>query len=300
MMSRDCLKRYLLFIIIFSCALCGQVFAEPLPFGNSVFDFADDQLNPQKPIHVLVYKPSTAKSDSRIVFVMPGITRDGERYLKDWQPYAERQGFMLVVPVFQKENYSGKDYTLRKPFEEISVLTNFKLIEKLFDVLKNREHLSTSVYALYGHSAGGQFVHRFLLLASASKDSRADLLIAANPGFYTLPFRDGTPGYQYPYSLALTTVSDDDLKVIFGKKFFLLLGERDTDPGAKNLNQEPQAKAQGSSRFARGRTFFKTAQTEAERLNTSLNWQLLTVPGVGHNNKGMAGTAANILYEHAR
>ena len=32
-------------------------------------------------------------------------------------------------------------------------------------------------------------------------------------------------------------------------------------------------------------------------MNATLNWQLKTVPGIGHSNKGMAPAAAQIMLE---
>ena len=52
---------------------------------------------------------------------------------------------------------------------------------------------------------------------------------------------------------------------------------------------------QGYHRFERGNNFFNTAKKMAESLQITFNWELETVPDIGHSNFGMAPTAAKIF-----
>ena len=56
----------------------------------------------------------------------------------------------------------------------------FSTIEHLFDEMR----VDQASYVLFGHSAGGQFAHRMALFRP---DSRASVIVAANPGWYTMP-----------------------------------------------------------------------------------------------------------------
>lgn len=56
---------------------------------------------------------------------------------------------------------------------------SLNLIEQLFVYLKQHYGVTASSYMLYGHSAGSQFVHRFMLLMP---QQHASLAIAANAG----------------------------------------------------------------------------------------------------------------------
>ncbi len=53
--------------------------------------------------------------------------------------------------------------------------------------------------------------------------------------------------------------------------------------------------AQGKHRFARGHTFFYSVIRAASARGVAPNWSMTVVPGVGHDNSGMAQVAAQLL-----
>jgi hypothetical protein len=59
------------------------------------------------------------------------------------------------------------------------------------------------------------------------------------------------------------------------------LGQEDI--GTHNLAAEPEAVAQGATRLERGRNAFAKAKAAAEQQGWQFGWQLVEVPGVGHN-----------------
>jgi poly(3-hydroxybutyrate) depolymerase len=65
-------------------------------FGRKQFVFEQGG----KHVTVRYYIPEGFTADSRFLFVMHGVRRDGERYLNDWIPYADEGHFLLVVPEF--------------------------------------------------------------------------------------------------------------------------------------------------------------------------------------------------------
>ena len=58
--------------------------------------------------------------------------------------------------------------------------TVFATVEHLFDEMR----VDQKTYVLFGHSAGGQVAHRMALLFP---ENRASVIVAANPGWYTMP-----------------------------------------------------------------------------------------------------------------
>ena len=62
-----------------------------------------------------------------------------------------------------------------------------------------------------------------------------------------------------------------------------------------NFRKTPEAMRQGATRLDRGKYYFEAAKREAEKLSAPFNWRLVLVPGVGHDNAKMAGTAAEIV-----
>jgi len=77
-----------------------------------------------------------------------------------------------------------------------------------------------------------------------------------------------------------------------------LLGEQDIDETDPGMNQSKNAEEEGSTRLERGRNYFNAAQHEANRLAARFNWHLRTVPGVGHADARMLGTAAQDFSEN--
>ena len=66
-------------------------------------------------------------------------------------------------------------------------------IDLLFDYINPVFNLNQKSYDIYGHSAGAQFVHRYLLFSDNPQVNKA---VAANAGWYT--FLDGS---NFPYGI---------------------------------------------------------------------------------------------------
>ena len=205
---------------------------------------------------------------------------------------------LLLVPEFNSKdfpsgrynrgNIMGLDDKVLQPKNDWT----FPIIERIFDDVKKRTGNRSSQYDIYGHSAGGQFVHRFVEFMPRARYRRA---VAANAGYYTLPL--GESADPYPFSLKNTQTPEADVKTVLQRDVVVLLGEGDTDPNDPDLYHSPEADKQGLYRLARGKNFVKVAGDEAARLRVTLKWHLVTVPGVGHSNTNMAATAAKALYE---
>jgi pimeloyl-ACP methyl ester carboxylesterase len=71
----------------------------------------------------------------------------------------------------------------------------FSAIEHLFDFVKKATGNTSERYHIYGHSAGGQFVHRMVLFLPEARYATA---VTANAGWYTMPTFSGK---KFPYGL---------------------------------------------------------------------------------------------------
>jgi pimeloyl-ACP methyl ester carboxylesterase len=167
-------------------------------------------------------------------------------------------------------------------------LWTFSAIEYLFDEVISRTGSVRTEYVLYGHSAGSQFVHRFLYYMPQARVRR---FIAANAGWYTLPDFDTA----YPYGLQDAAIDKDQLKAAMQKDVVLLLGREDVDHTDPDLRNTPEARRQGTNRLARGMTMFSAAKTNAEKLGVDLKWRLEIVDNAGHVNAQMAAAAARFV-----
>lgn len=263
--------------------------------------FQQKGLNYGRPLNVLTYRPKNYHQDSPVLFVIHGASRAAESYHAVWSPIAEQYNALLVVPYFDKEaGFTTSDqFNLGNVFQLDSLdqilATNpepdwsYSLIEPLFDDVRKITGNRTREYFIYGHSAGSQFLHRFLFFKEKNRVKRA---VCANAGWYTMP-DDQT---RFPYGFAGTFLEDANLRTAFSKRVTILLGEADTKTTGASLRQSPEAMRQGRHRFERGHTFFDYCQRLAVAKNLPFNWDLKTVPGAGHSNEQMAEKAGAILF----
>ncbi|HXZ47668.1 MAG TPA: hypothetical protein VEG27_01540 [Usitatibacter sp.] len=266
--------------------------ATPIPNGNWSFVFTDAKGHPDRPIRVYTYRPRSCDTKCPIQFVIAGVHRDASHYRDDWSLLADRYRLLIVAPEFSQKDWPGAaEYNLGgvegQPDRD---KWTYAAIEHLFDEVRDGQ----KGYAIFGHSAGGQFVQRMFLLMP---DSRATLAMAANPGWYLMPeWRKDKAADSYPYSLAGSPVGEAALREALQKRFVLLLGEKDTDPEAKNLNESAGAKRQGEGRLDRGENFFKAATAAAQELGVKFGWELEEAPDTAHNAAAMSKFAAEAVY----
>ena len=75
--------------------------------------------------------------------------------------------------------------------------------------------------------------------------------------------------------------SEHALRAYLALPITVLLGGMDT--GTHNLTITPQAMAQGPNRLNRGRNTFLMAQAAARSHGWTFGWNLVEIPGVGHD-----------------
>ena len=170
--------------------------------GSNKFVYAYSGL-PQKPINVFYHIPSGDIKNMPIVIVFHGEERNAMDYRNIWINAANRNGFMVFAPEFNTKDFpGGSSYIIGNVYQDGNFPTpetlnkesdwTFSIIEPLFDFIKTKTQSTAQYYTMFGHSGGGQFVHRFVLF---KPDARFDKAIAANSGWYTVP--DAVASYPY-------------------------------------------------------------------------------------------------------
>jgi len=267
----------------------------PLQAGDTLYEMP---LQGEAALPLYTHRPEGIVDTAPVMIVMHGNTRDADRYLHQWRDLADQYGFFLLVPEFGRPAYQkSRHYNLGNIIDASGQVReesswSFSRVEQAFDFYRQQQNIQTNEYQIYGHSAGAQFVHRFLFHLP---ESRANRLVAANAGWYTMP----DLAENWPYGLKGSVVAVEGLKVAFNRPLLILLGDQDTDPQHSSLRRAPEAMLQGPHRFARGYHFFESGQAKADSLETPYRWRLQTVPGVAHDNRGMAVAAARYLFEDA-
>lgn len=302
---RFCLEPLACVLVLLGSTASGE------RLGSFVWNDETGQTDPDKPIRVYFSRPDELRPDTPVWFSIHGMGRNGEGARNHLAEAAASEGALILAPEFTDEDWPGSSaYNLGnistsesdrspKPRSEWS----FSKIEALFDFVRETAApvIEADSYSMFGHSAGGQFVHRFLMW---EPNARVKVAVAANAGWYTVPV-DEAEEAAWPYSVrrspdydagtpATDPLPEANLNAAFGKRLMVLLGEEDT-LRTSNLRQTANADAQGPHRLARGGYFFGKSQAEAERRDATFRWGLQTVPEVGHSGRGMAIPAAEIM-----
>ena len=140
---------------------------------------------------------------------------------------------------------------------------------------------------MFGHSAGGQFSHRYLML---SDNPKIDKAVIANPGWYTF-----LAGARYPYGIKdiPVSISNEGVKNFLSMRNTLMLGSKDT--GSSSLNMSPGAMKQGEDRLSRGNNYFNSLIKTTKENNIPFRWNYHLVEGVDHDFRKMSDAAAKVL-----
>jgi hypothetical protein len=268
--------------------------------GKGSFVFQNEKLISGLPLTVWTYLPSNYSADSAVLFVIHGNGRTAEKYRNAWVDIAERHSALLLVPHFTKEQFpldsqfhQGNMFKTDSADKILSSIPEnkwtFLVIDPIFDFVVAKMKNKSEGYFIYGHSAGSQFVHRFLFFKPDAKVKKA---VCANAGWYTMPdFNE-----LYPYGLKGTKCNKKYLQKLFRKKVTVLLGDQDTNTTHRNLRRTPQAMKQGAHRFERGHIFYRSCKQMADSLKVEFAWDLQVVPGVAHSNKGMSKGSEKVFF----
>jgi len=232
-------------------------------------------------------------------------TPDAEKFaLGEDTPYWTPEGWKIGDPAVHPE---------RGP-------SSYTVIDAMVAAAVDRDRFpSLRAVVVAGHSAGGQFVHRYIAFtrvhAALRRAGIAVRYIVSNPSSYlyfdarrldgdrglTLYPREKCEDFnRYRYGLeqpneygaaALAAFGGGDAAGAMAREYgrrevAYLLGEADADPNSDSLDRSCGAMAQGATRLERGQRYFRYVQAllGPEVLATH---SLHIVPGVGHDHRAM-------------
>ncbi|MDB4292400.1 hypothetical protein N9954_03275 [Maribacter sp.] len=275
--------------------------------GSGNFIIAGGQHHTEKIIRVFYHRPGTLDATSKVLLVLPGAGRNGNDYRDAWVAHAEKYNVVVISPEYSEKHYPQFwNYNLAGMITDVVInkertaMTAFKLrknpnewlyndFDRMFDLVKKALHLNTATYDMFGHSAGGQLLHRFALFKS---DSKANRILASNAGWYTVP----DASEEFP--VGLKNSNKAVAQIDFSTNLILFLGEKDDANETRgDLRRSPEVDKQGLYRVARGNYFYQTSKRTANELEKEFNWKLEIVPNVGHDFGEMSKAAAAYLYD---
>ena len=238
--------------------------------------------------------PSGYTPDTPVLFVHHGVARNGEAYRDYWLDPAETRGILAISIEFPEASFPeylwynfGNLHTAdgaRNPREQWT----FGIVPRLFDALRAQYITRRERYGLFGHSAGGQFVHRML---SFGYRDRVAVAISANAGTYAMPDLE----VPWPFGLGEMDLAPTCLKTLLNFPIIVMAGTEDTKTSGRFFPKGPRSNRQGKTRYERAHNYVRLGQDAAAALDTRCLWTVIDVPGVGHHGHGMSVAAAPVI-----
>jgi len=266
-------------------------------FGHCSGRFALPWAFAGRPLTLHCYRPADlGGAHAPLVLVQHGVLRNGDDYRDFWIDAADRHGLQVIATTFSDEHWPGAEsYNNGGVWQGDGQLAApaswaYRAIPALVEQLRLEQVLHDQPVYLFGHSAGGQFVHRLTSLLGVQGLAG---VVAANPGWYTL----ADDALAFPEGLAGVGLAPAALARLLATPLVIFAGECDTDTGDPHLPAEPAALRQGPHRHARALHYLKCARQQAARLGMPLAWQLHSVPGIGHDGEAMSAICAHWWFE---
>jgi hypothetical protein len=275
------------FLIIVCFALLSN-FANASEIKKTTFAYWD------KPdVEILYITPNAINEDTEVIFVIHGNSRNADDYLSAWIPLVQNKNVIIAAPKFDKKNF--RYFFLLESAESNGSINERsdsyinKSISLFFNYFKSRFALNANTYKMFGHSAGAQFTHRYMLL---SNDQRISDTVIANAGWYTF-----LNGEQYPYGIKDTPIEipNSHISWFMSNKTSLLIGSIDTN--LNNVNSSAGSQKQGITRVDRADNYFKSLIDISDKKEIPFRWSYKVINDVGHDYQKMTPIAASILLQ---
>lgn len=276
------------FFLIIVCFTLLSNFANASEIKKTTFAYWD------KPdVEILYITPNAINEDTEVIFVIHGNSRNADDYLSAWIPLVQNKNVIIAAPNFDKKNFryfflleSAESNGSINERSDSYINTSISLF---FNYFKSRFALNANTYKMFGHSAGAQFTHRYMLL---SNDQRISDTVIANAGWYTF-----LNGEQYPYGIKDTPIeiSSSHIRWFMSNKTSLLIGSIDTN--LNNVNSSAGAQKQGITRVDRADNYFKSLIDISDKKEIPFRWSYKVINDVGHDYQKMTPIAASILLQ---
>jgi predicted esterase len=216
--------------------------------------------------------PKTNEGNAKILFALHGSGGTAEGMMSSFKYLSETENIIVIAPEFLSEQFPWSQFPNLDIASNINKPENWmtKIIDEIFLDFKERFELSNDKYILYGSSLGGIFTQR---MAMFSESPYMEYSISSlSGGQLTSPDDE-----NYPSGIKNLLMHKDLIDRNFGRKMYLLLGNRDTSTANGYTG------IQGSNRYTRALYFYTTSKDYCERNDLFFNIDLMIMDGMGHS-----------------
>ncbi len=253
-----------------------------------------DQAFPDRALYLHAARPVRHSPMTPVLFVHHGVGRNGAAYRDYWLPLAEQFGLFVIAIEFPEEGFPDYlRYHFGNMYNEDGTLNpreqwTYGIVPRLFDALRDAGVTARERYGVFGHSAGGQFVHRML---SFGYRERVAVAVCANAGTYAMP----DLAVAWPFGLGETEVTADSLAVLLQFPITVMAGMNDTKTTGRYFPKGPRSLRQGETRYHRAHEYVRLGREVAAAMGKRCAWTVIDVPDVGHDGRGMSVAAAAVV-----
>jgi hypothetical protein len=253
-----------------------------------------DEAFPDRPLILHAARPQRFDTETPVLLVHHGVGRNGRDYRDYWAPMVDDLDILVISLEFTEAAFPDYLWYHFGNLHDVDGTSNprsawtFGTDERLFSRLRASGLTRQARYGLFGHSAGGQFVHRML---SFGYREHVAVAVSANAGTYAMP----DLGIAWPFGLGETAVDPDQLKALLRFPITVMTGTDDTKTTGRFFPKGPRSMKQGPHRHGRAHRYVELGHEAAARLGTSCAWTVIDVPDVGHDGRLMSQAAAPVI-----
>jgi len=220
-----------------------------------------------------IYVPHNLKNKNNLLISIHGYTRNAAEHCFELAKIAEEKGIVLLVPHFSKVRYPR--YQTLQPDKDSNLPE--EALDALIEQVSQSLNMDIKNIKVFAYSAGGQFIHRYLMLdKNRSKISRVAIFA---PGWFTFPDLD----LEFPYGLKKSKKLLErklTLQNYTTIKTRLFVGDRDINR-AGNLKVNSRLDSQqGLTRIQRGRAWVQSMNTAVSKKDSI---EIEVINNIGHN-----------------
>lgn len=220
-------------------------------------------------------------------------------YAERWIPHAEQHGLIIIAPVFDDERFGNLSQGYggyRNLFGKYIGADEF--VHQLVAQYRSQTRSDSSQFYLYGHSAGGQFVARYVV----THPQRVIKAVISAAGRYSYP--DDTVPWPYGAGRLNKKISWDNGAVVrhervspqllnyatAADKVQIVIGTLDTKA------QDKRPAHIGKNRIELATSWAASMNNLARGYNMVGNIRVHQVAGVGHDSARLTKRAAHLLF----